>query len=49
MCFRNVYDKQPNKFQSIVGIPLKLHFENSDISLDDVASIIIPETPSFKI
>jgi hypothetical protein len=48
MCFNplyeNVYDKQPNTNQPF-GLRVNTHFENSDINLDDIAPIVIPENP----
>ena len=38
LLYENVYDKQPNTIQ---------HFENSDINLDDIAPIVIPENPPW--
>jgi hypothetical protein len=40
--YENVYDKQPNTIQPF-GPPVKLHFENSDINVDNIAPIVIPE------
>jgi hypothetical protein len=40
----NVYDKQPNTIQPF-GLWVNTHFENSDINLDDIAPIVIPENP----
>jgi hypothetical protein len=42
----NVYDKQPNTIQPF-GLRVKSHFENSDINLDDIAPIVIPENPPW--
>jgi hypothetical protein len=44
--YENVYDKQPNTIQPF-GLHIKSHFENSDINLDDVAPIVIPENPPW--
>jgi hypothetical protein len=44
--FENVYDKQPNTIQPF-GLRIKSHFENSDINLDDIAPIVIPENPPW--
>jgi hypothetical protein len=41
---KNVYDKQPNTIQPF-GV--KSHFENSDINLNDIAPIVIPENPPW--
>ena len=38
LLYENVYDKQPNTIQP---------FENSDINLDDIAPIVIPENPPW--
>jgi hypothetical protein len=40
--YENVYDKQPNTIQPF-GLPVNTHFENSDINLDNIAPIVIPE------
>ena len=40
--YENVYDKQPNTIQPF-GLRVNTHFENSDINLDDIAPIVIPE------
>ena len=42
--YENVYDKQPNTIQPF-GLRVRSHFENSDINLDDIAPIVIPENP----
>jgi hypothetical protein len=42
--YENVYDKQPNTIQPF-GLRVRSHFENSDINLDDIAPIVIPEKP----
>ena len=42
----NVYDKQPNTIQPF-GLRVDIHFENSDINLDDIAPIVIPENPPW--
>jgi hypothetical protein len=44
--YANVYDKQPNTIQPF-GLRLKSHSENSDINLDDIAPIVIPENPRW--
>ena len=44
--FENVYDKQPNAIQ-LFGLRVKSHFENSDINLDDITPIVIPENPPW--
>ena len=36
--YENVYDKQSNTIQ---------HFENSDMNLDDITPIVIPENPPW--
>jgi hypothetical protein len=47
--YENVYDKQPNTIQPF-GLRVNTHFENSDINLDDIAPIVIPEnSPSVCI
>jgi ribonuclease HI len=40
--YENVYDKPPNTIQ-LFGLRVNTHFENSDINLDDIAPIVIPE------
>jgi len=40
------YDKQPNTIQPF-ELRVKSHFENSDINLDDIAPIVIPESPPW--
>jgi hypothetical protein len=40
--YETVCDKQPNTIQSF-GLRVKSLFENSDINLDDIAPIVIPE------
>ena len=42
----HVYDKQPNTIQPF-GLRVDIHFENSDINLDDIAPIVIPENPPW--
>jgi hypothetical protein len=42
----NVYDKQPNTIQPF-GLRVNTHFEHSDINLDDIAPIVIPENPPW--
>jgi hypothetical protein len=37
-------DKQPNTIQPF-GLRVNTHFEYSDINLDDIAPIVIPENP----
>ena len=44
--YENVYDKQPNTIQPF-GLRVNTHFENSDINLDDIAPIVIPENPPW--
>jgi hypothetical protein len=44
--YANVYDKQPNTIQPF-GLRVNTHFENSDINLDDIAPIVIPENPPW--
>ena len=44
--YENVYDKQPNTIQPF-GLRVNTHFENSDINLDDIARIVIPENPPW--
>ena len=44
--YENVYDKQPNTIQHF-GLRVNTHFENSDINLDDIAPIVIPENPPW--
>ena len=44
--YENVYDKQPNTIQPF-GLPVKSHFENSDINFDDIAPIVIRENPPW--
>ena len=46
LLYENVYDKQPNTIQPF-GLRVKSHFENSDINLDDIAPIVIPENPPW--
>jgi hypothetical protein len=36
------YDKQPNTIQPF-GLRVKSHIANSDINLDDITPIVIPE------
>jgi ribonuclease HI len=40
--YENDYDKQPNTIQPF-RLRVNTHFENSDINLDDIAPIVIPE------
>ena len=41
--YENVYDKtKPNTIQPF-GIQVKSHFEDSDMNLDGIARIVIPE------
>jgi hypothetical protein len=47
LLYENVYDKQPNTIQPF-GLRVNTHFENSDINLDDIAPIVIPENPSWS-
>ena len=42
--YEHVYDKQHNTIQPF-GLRVQSHFENSDIHLDDIAPIVIPENP----
>jgi hypothetical protein len=44
--YENVYDKQPNTIQPFRP-RVKSHFENSDINLDNIAPIVIPENPPW--
>ena len=44
--YEHVYDKQPNIIEPF-GLRIKSHFENSDINLDDIAPIVIPENPPW--
>jgi hypothetical protein len=44
--YEKVYDKQPNTIQPF-GLRVKLHFENSDINVDNIAPIVIPENPPW--
>ena len=44
MC--NVYDRPPNRIQPF-GHRVKSHIANSDINLDDIAPIVIPENPPW--
>ena len=50
LCFEsfrwNFYDKQPNTIQPF-GLRVKSHFDNSDINLDDITPIVIPENPPW--
>ena len=46
--YENVYDKQPTTIQ-LFGLRVKSHFEHSDINLDDIAPIVIPENPRLLI
>jgi len=41
--YENVYEKQPNTIQSF-GLRIESNFEHSDIDLDDIAHIVIPES-----
>ena len=42
--YEYAYDKQPNAIQPF-GLRVNTHFENSDINLNDIAPIVIPENP----
>jgi hypothetical protein len=42
----DVYYKQPNTIQ-LFGLRVKSHIENSNINLDDIAPIVIPENPPW--
>ena len=44
--YGNVYDKQSNTIQPF-GLRVNTHLENSDINLDDIAPIVIPENPPW--
>ena len=44
--YENVYDKQPNRIQPF-RLRAKSHIENSDINLDGIAPIVIPENPPW--
>ena len=44
--YENVYDKQSNTIQHF-GLRVKSHFENSDMNLDDMTPIVIPENPPW--
>jgi hypothetical protein len=44
--YENVYDTHSNTTQPF-GLRVKLHFENSDVNLDDIATIVIPEIPPW--
>ena len=44
--YEDVYDEQPNTIQ-LFGLRVKSHIENSNINLDDIAPIVIPENPSW--
>jgi hypothetical protein len=46
LLYENVYDKEPNTIQPF-GLRVRSHFENSDINLDDIAPIVIPENPPW--